>query len=112
MRYLAKHYNVIPLSDIYGMKKIVKRSVVITFDLSGPDARRDKRETQGIGTAGHSDGEPRLAELREVAVEILNHGATNEPASVECDLKNRAQIFSELAVNSDKIEKGNLTRAH
>src|SRR2546426_11071761 len=80
--------------------------------VSGLDTRRDQREAQGVGAAGHSNAELRLAERREVALELLDCRATNEPGGVERSLENRAQLFPEFAVNSDKIEKRNLTFAH
>src|SRR2546426_6452262 len=80
--------------------------------ISWSDARRDQREAQGVGAAGHSHAELRLTERREVALELLDCRATNEPGGVERGVENRAQLFPELAVNSDKIEKRNLTFAH
>src|SRR5207244_11124211 len=80
--------------------------------VSGSDARRDQRETQGVGAAGRANAELRLAERREVALECLDQRATNEPGGVERGLENRAQLFPEFAVNSNKIEKRSLTRGH
>src|SRR5437867_554620 len=75
-------------------------------------SRGDQGEPQSVCAAGRSNAELRLTELCEVALEPLDHGATDEPGGFERGLENRAQLFPELAVNRDKIEKRNLTRAH
>src|SRR5207244_12767625 len=56
--------------------------------VSGSDARRDQREAQGVGAAGHSNAELRLAERREVALELLDCRATTEPGGVKRSLEN------------------------
>src|SRR2546425_1091942 len=80
--------------------------------VSSLHARRHQRKPQAVRAAGHSHAEPRVAELRELALELLDHCASDEARGVECGLEHRAQLLPELAVNSDKIEEGNLTRAH
>ena len=80
--------------------------------VSGLDARRDQGEAQRVRAAGDSNAHLRLAELRKVALEFLHHGAADEPGSVEGGLEDGPQLFAELAVHRDKLEKRNLTRAH
>src|SRR5438132_514896 len=60
--------------------------------VSGSNARRDQGEAQGVRAAGQSDAELRVAELREVALELPDHRATNEAGGVECSLENRSQF--------------------
>src|SRR2546430_2750945 len=78
----------------------------------GGDTRRDEREAQRVRAAGHSDAERRLAEVREVALELPHHRTTDEAGGVERRLEHRAQLVAQLPVNGDEIEERNLMRAH
>src|SRR4030095_13778177 len=80
--------------------------------VSGFDTRRDERQSHRVRSTGHSNAKARLAVFRVIALEVLDHGAADETGGVERGLEDRAQLFTELTVNGDEIEKGNLVRNH
>ena len=80
--------------------------------VAAPYARRHQCEPHGVGTVGHADAVFRAAVGRELPLEAFDLRAADEGGRPEGFTKRGDELFLELAMRCDQIEKWDRLQSH